>query len=188
VAGVPGGYRVGGGKRGGAGAAATTVCYMYQEQRRVPPLDHPSGQRGRAIATIDALNTPATTPKRADLVFDVGMHKGEDTDYYLKKGFRVIGFEAVRDLVDHCRVRFSDAVDSGRLTIVEGAIVSSHHLKSRTPTVRFYRNLDSSVWGTLSETWAARNAMLGTRSETIDVKAIDFAVSGATRYTPLHED
>jgi FkbM family methyltransferase len=146
---------------------------MYQEQT-LDAATRPS-LRGRAIATIDALNTPATTPKRDDLIFDVGMHKGADTDYYLKKGFRVIGFEAVPDLVDHCRLRFSDAVDSGRLTIVEGAIVGSHHLAARKPTVRFYRNLDSSVWGTVSESWAARNAMLGTRSETIEVRTIDFA-------------
>ena len=29
-----------------------------------------------------------------NLVFDIGMHLGADTEFYLKKGFNVIGFEA----------------------------------------------------------------------------------------------
>jgi hypothetical protein len=29
-----------------------------------------------------------------NLIFDVGMHKDEDADFYLKKGFPVIGVEA----------------------------------------------------------------------------------------------
>jgi hypothetical protein len=29
-----------------------------------------------------------------DLIFDVGFHRGEDTDFYLKKGFRVVAVEA----------------------------------------------------------------------------------------------
>ncbi len=33
--------------------------------------------------------------KHDDLLYDVGMHKGEDTDYYLKKGFKVIGIEGI---------------------------------------------------------------------------------------------
>lgn len=32
------------------------------------------------------------------LIFDVGLHKGFDTSYYLKKGFTVIGVEARADL------------------------------------------------------------------------------------------
>jgi len=30
----------------------------------------------------------------SDLIYDVGVHQGEDTDFYLKKGFRVVGIEA----------------------------------------------------------------------------------------------
>ena len=35
-----------------------------------------------------------------NLIYDVGLHLGEDTEYYLKKGFRVIAFEANPELVD----------------------------------------------------------------------------------------
>ena len=34
------------------------------------------------------------TPKHADLIYDVGMHRGEDTAFYLRKGFRVVAVEA----------------------------------------------------------------------------------------------
>ena len=49
-------------------------------------------------------------PKHLDLIYDVGMHKGEDTDYYLQKGFRVVAFEANPDLVNLCRTRFANAM------------------------------------------------------------------------------
>jgi 16S rRNA A1518/A1519 N6-dimethyltransferase RsmA/KsgA/DIM1 with predicted DNA glycosylase/AP lyase activity len=37
------------------------------------------------------------TPKHKDLIYDVGMHHGEDTEFYLRKGFRVVAFEADPD-------------------------------------------------------------------------------------------
>ena len=30
------------------------------------------------------------------IIFDIGMHRGEDTDFYLKKGFTVVGVEVNR--------------------------------------------------------------------------------------------
>lgn len=116
----------------------------------------------------------ATCPKHDDLVYDVGMHQGEDTAYYLRKGFRVVGFEAEPDLVDQCRRLFRESLDEGRLTIIEGAIVDS---AGRSPgeTVRFYRNPGVSVWGTVREDWAQRNEAAGAPSEVIEVPAVDFS-------------
>jgi FkbM family methyltransferase len=118
------------------------------------------------------MNSQKTTPKHKDLIYDVGMNLGQDTDFYLKKGFRVISFEADPDNVKHCRSRFADAVKSGQLIIVEGAIVES---ASAQKTVRFYRNEDHPLWGSTCEDWAYRNEVMGTRNEIIEVKAIDFA-------------
>ena len=56
------------------------------------------------------------------LIYDFGMHKGEDTEYYLKKGFEVVSFEANPELAAHCRERFAEEIAAGRLTIVEGAV------------------------------------------------------------------
>ena len=72
-----------------------------------------------------------------DLVYDVGLHKGEDTEYYLKKGFRVIAIEANPQLISECKARFREAIALGRLQIVEGAIAPA----SAGNTVIFYKIL-----------------------------------------------
>ena len=63
------------------------------------------------------------TTYQRDLIYDAGMHMGEDTEYYLEKNFRVIGFEANPELVQICRDKFADYITNGRLVILEGAIV-----------------------------------------------------------------
>ena len=80
--------------------------------------------------------------KQPDLVYDVGMHVGEDTQTYLDKGFRVVAFEADPDLAKQCAERFADAIADGRLTIVEGAIISD----TSKPTVTFYKNPVATIW------------------------------------------
>jgi 16S rRNA A1518/A1519 N6-dimethyltransferase RsmA/KsgA/DIM1 with predicted DNA glycosylase/AP lyase activity len=89
------------------------------------------------------------TPKHNDLIYDVGMHKGEDTEFYLSKGFRVIAFEADPDLVSLCRDRFKRFIDQGQLKIVEGAIVNMDTIEAGQERVRFYKNDEESVWGTV---------------------------------------
>jgi len=37
------------------------------------------------------------------LIIDVGMHKGYDTEFYLRKGFRVVAVEAARTYVRQSR-------------------------------------------------------------------------------------
>ena len=114
------------------------------------------------------------TRKHPNLVYDVGMHKGEDTDYYLKKGFSVIGFEADPDSAAHCRRRFSDAIDTGKLIVVEGAIAELLPGETKGRTIKFYKNKDCSEWGTVSSDWAQRNRSLGTSNEVIEVHVVDF--------------
>ena len=120
------------------------------------------------------MNSQTSTELHQDLVYDIGMHKGEDTDYYLKKGFRVIGFEADPDLIKYCKNRFLEEIERGRLIIVEGAIVEQQLDETAGRTVKFYRNLENSVWGTINDTWARRNERLGTHNQIVEVKAIDF--------------
>ena len=113
--------------------------------------------------------------KHEDLVYDVGMHKGEDTDYYIKKGFRVIGFEAEPNLVAHCRNRFSDEIEKGRLIIIEGAITELPIRGTKGRTIRFYRNKDKSTWSTVAGDCAHRYESLGTSNEIIEVPVVDFS-------------
>ena len=113
-------------------------------------------------------------PKHLDLIYDVGMHKGEDTDYYLQKGFRVVAFEANPDLVKLCRTRFAKAIDRKELTIIEGAIVDPKLQAHAPKSIKFYRNRKNSTWGTVNDDWAHRNEILGTNNEVMEVEVVDF--------------
>jgi len=115
-----------------------------------------------------------STAKDPRLIFDVGLHHGQDTDHYLKKGFRVVAFEADPTNAQFCRDRFAAAIADGRLTIVEGAIAETYAQSDSGRVVKFYRNENHTLWGSTSEDWAVRNEVLGTTNEIISVPAIDF--------------
>ena len=100
-----------------------------------------------------------------DLIFDVGMHHGEDSDFYLRKGFRVVGVEANPSLCEEVAVRYADAISSGRLIVVNKAIGRSDG------RAVFYLN-KKSIWGTLEPKWAERNNRLGSPSNQIEVEAV----------------
>lgn len=114
------------------------------------------------------------TAKHDDLIYDIGLHRGQDTEFYLKKGFRVVAFEAEPENVAFCQRRFEREIADGRLTIVEGAITNQ---KANGGDVRFFRNEDHSLWGSACEAWAFRNSVMGTTSEVIRVPAIDLATA-----------
>jgi FkbM family methyltransferase len=109
------------------------------------------------------------------LIYDVGMHKGEDSHYYLKKGFKVIGFEADPDLAELCRQRFSEEIGTGQLIIVEGAIIDLKVNKGIDGKIKFFKNRKTSVWGTVVNDWEDRNKTYGSESEIIEVPIINFS-------------
>jgi FkbM family methyltransferase len=102
------------------------------------------------------------------LVYDVGAHRGEDTHFYLSKGFDVVAVEANPRLAAEIRMRFADAIAAGRLRLVEAAIAA------KAGKVPFYENTRVTQWGTTSPEWAARNEMLGAASIAGEVPAITF--------------
>jgi FkbM family methyltransferase len=126
--------------------------------------------------------------KHADLIYDVGLHCGEDTDFYLRKGFRVVAFEANPELVRRCRERFKEEIRAGLLTLIEGAIVDMSTVGSDRK-VRFYRNESGTAWGSASTEWADRNVRQGTPVSLIEVDAVDFAAvmkkHGVPRYMKI---
>jgi FkbM family methyltransferase len=104
-----------------------------------------------------------------DLVFDVGAHKGEDSEFYLKLGYRVVGIEANPELATELKSRYSREIARGAFAIVDKAI-------SETPgTISFWVNKKLSVWGTADPNWAKRNQGMGADSEEIKVESIRFS-------------
>jgi FkbM family methyltransferase len=59
-----------------------------------------------------------------DLIYDVGMNNGDDTAYYLHRGYRVVAIDADPQACEKARLRFQDDVNRGRLTIVNVGIAA----------------------------------------------------------------
>ncbi len=57
-----------------------------------------------------------------NLIFDFGFHTGDDTDFYLAKGFCVVAAEADPSLVQRGGVRFKNQIEKGQLVLLNKAI------------------------------------------------------------------
>ena len=57
-----------------------------------------------------------------NLIVDVGMHKGEDTDFYLRSGFRVISIDADINLVNDAIKKYKDYIDKNMFTVLNYAV------------------------------------------------------------------
>jgi len=77
------------------------------------------------------------------VVYDIGMHNGDDTDYYLKKGFRVVAVEANPLLCEAAKKRFAAYIECGRLQIHNVAIAGE------AGSIKFYVNDRNSVLSSL---------------------------------------
>lgn len=103
------------------------------------------------------------------LVYDVGMHDGEDTEFYLRRGFRVVGIEANPVLVARLREKFGREIRTGRLVLVDRAI-------ARAPgQVLFAVNRTMDVWGSIDADFIERNRKAGAESDFLPVEAVRFA-------------
>ena len=102
------------------------------------------------------------------LVYDIGMNAGEDSRFYLLKGFRVVAVEADPHLCSVAEHALRDFVATGQLTIVNRAIA-----EQAGPTT-FYRSALQG-WGTIDSHWNADNSARGLSSEPIEVEAITLA-------------
>jgi FkbM family methyltransferase len=77
-------------------------------------------------------------------ILDIGMHKGMDAEYYLRKGFRVVGIEARADLALEVSKRLKREVRSGQLTILNLAVSDE-----ADGQVDFWVNPGKDDWGSL---------------------------------------
>ena len=103
----------------------------------------------------------------SNLIYDLGLHNGEDTEFYLKKGFRVVAIDANPELCARAAEKFKGHVADGRLHIVNKAISTERGV------LTFYRN-ELSEWGTIDPAWAKRNERRGKHSQELQVDAVPF--------------
>lgn len=111
-----------------------------------------------------------------DLIFDFGLHKGYDAEFYLKKGFRVVGIEAVPELAAQCRERLAAWGD--RLTIVNKAIFDRPG-----ETVSFFTVPNKDDWGSLNRNIAEKGTenSIEISVETVDLTSM-YDNFGVPRY------
>lgn len=85
------------------------------------------------------------------LIYDLGMNNGDDTEYYLQRGFRVLAIEANPALCETASRRFASEIAQGRLTILHAAIWE--HSGETT----FFVNIDNDHWSSIDIKWAGRD-------------------------------
>lgn len=106
------------------------------------------------------------------LIFDIGMYKGEDTQFYLRKGFNVVAIEADPNLINHNTKRFQRFIDTGQLQIIHGAITAQ-----TKGMIDFYRCDSLPVWNTtdLQFVKAMQSRALPTKITKLQVPILDLA-------------
>ena len=98
-----------------------------------------------------------------DLIIDLGAHNGDDTGYYLQKGFRVVSVEANPILAEQIAGRFPDAIRAGPLTVLNIGIAE------RAGTLPFWVNEDRSVWSSFDRELGGRH---GSRCHAVGVPCL----------------
>ena len=118
--------------------------------------------------------------KDSRIIFDLGTNDGEDTAFYLKRGFNVVALEANPVLCDKGRQRFRNEISQGRLSLLNVAIAD------RPGQAKFYVNLENDHWSSLNAEWAGRDA---TKFKEISVECVTvrslFAEFGAPHYLKI---
>ncbi len=89
----------------------------------------------------------------ADLIYDVGMNNGDDTAYYLYKGYRVVAIEADPTLIEKARERFADDIHRGQLELVNVAI------GPKEETASFWICDSRSEWNSFDRRIASREGL-----------------------------
>jgi len=74
------------------------------------------------------------------------MHVGDDTAYYLHRGYRVVSVEANPSLADHGKMRFSQEISDGNLHIINRALSSRED-----DVLEFYIAEANSEWSSLQK-------------------------------------
>lgn len=97
------------------------------------------------------------------LVYDLGFCDGADTDWYLRKGFRVLAVEANPRLADEGIKRFQGAIQSGQLTLLNIGVAATNG------TLPFYVNESNAHWSSFDAAYGSRN---GTPFHVIDVETV----------------
>ena len=87
----------------------------------------------------------------SDLIFDLGFHNGDDTAYYLTRGYRVLGVDANPAVMESGHGRFEKQIAEGRLVLRNVGVAGT------SSTLHFYVNEADSKLSSFDRSLAARH-------------------------------
>ncbi|MBI1343043.1 MAG: FkbM family methyltransferase [Terrimonas sp.] len=90
---------------------------------------------------------------KENLIYDVGMHNGDDTAYYLSKGYNVISVEADPVQAANGAVRFKQFIDKGTLKILNIGIAD------KDGDFDFYINEEKPEWNSFDLSITSRDGL-----------------------------
>jgi len=102
---------------------------------------------------------------RSNLIFDVGLFDGENTAYYLFRGYNVVAVDANPFAVLKARLRFAKEIVAKRLTLLNVGI-------SRTSGTATFWISDHPDWSSFDRTIASRD---GTAHSSVSVSTVSFS-------------
>jgi FkbM family methyltransferase len=97
-------------------------------------------------------------------IYDLGAHRGNDTEFYLKKGFKVVAVEANPSLAAEIEHRFPLYIQAGKLTVVNKAIY-----KRDSQLIDLIVKPAHDDWGAIVEGW---NDVFDDKAEKVRVQTI----------------
>ena len=112
-----------------------------------------------------------------NLIYDLGMNHGEDSLFYLEKGFRVVAVEANPVIYSKMTQEFSDWIETGRLTILNLGIWDT------ASKLIFYKKLDNDHWSSVDAGYGTRK---GTAYEEVEIDCITLPTLLAEHGTPYY--
>jgi FkbM family methyltransferase len=98
------------------------------------------------------LKLSSQPPAQSDLVYDVGLHDGADTAFYLSRGYRVVAVDARPDAIEAAARTFDEPIRGGRLTLVHRAVTAT----GAPAAVTFYVSARTE-WSSLARSIANRD-------------------------------
>jgi FkbM family methyltransferase len=100
---------------------------------------------------------------QSDLIYDLGVNNGKDSEYYLLKGFRVIGVEANPDLYRKVKEELATYIRMQQYILLNCGIWTEER------QLKFYVNLDNDHWSSFDPHYGCRD---GTRFKTVEIDCV----------------
>jgi len=114
---------------------------------------------------------------KTNLIFDLGFHNGDDSDFYLKKGFDVIALEANPGLVRDGIKRFRNYIDKKNLILINKIVSDNIGMQN------FYIHPNKPDWSSCDQKLAESD---GSRSKVVSVETVSLNDLCRDFGTPLY--